>query len=215
MRGKGRVFFFDRTVPVDVKTHAVERSLALVAALGVPIHQPLEWPLPTGERPHGLDGAQHFVVMHPLARGAGKSLSEREVRDFCSGVSPVRVVIAGHQERAQEITDPGGNVLNLVNKTSLSELIWLMRQAAFVVSVDSGPMHIASALGRPLVSIHTWSDPRRVGPYRPDAWVLQGDHLSTVAELQQIGSGKRLETMQALGEFVREQLDQNFKETPR
>ena len=48
-----------------------------------------------------------------------------------------------------------------------------MRRAAWVVSVDSGPMHIASALSPRLLSLHTWSDPKRVGPYNPEAWVWQ------------------------------------------
>ena len=53
--------------------------------------------------------------------------------------------------------------MNLLNHTSLLQLVWLMRHARFTISVDSGPMHIASALNDRLISIHTWSDPRKVG----------------------------------------------------
>jgi len=43
--------------------------------------------------------------------------------------------------------------------------------------VDSGPMHLAAALGTPLLSIHTWSDPRSVGPFSEDAWIWQGGEI--------------------------------------
>jgi hypothetical protein len=44
-------------------------------------------------------------------------------------------------------------------------------------------MHIAAALTDNLLSIHTWTDPRRVGPYNPDAWVWKNGHLLRVSEL--------------------------------
>jgi ADP-heptose:LPS heptosyltransferase len=65
----------------------------------------------------------------------------------------------------------------LLGKTSLLELISLLRGASFVVSVDSGPMHLAAALEVPLLSIHTWSDPRLVGPYSENAWIWQGGEI--------------------------------------
>jgi ADP-heptose:LPS heptosyltransferase len=68
-------------------------------------------------------------------------------------------------------------VINLVNATTLLQLIGLLRRARFVVSVDSGPMHLASALRRPLLGLHTWSDPRKVGPYDPGAWVWKAGRI--------------------------------------
>ena len=53
-------------------------------------------------------------------------------------------------------------------------MIWLIGAAAFVVSVDSGPMHIAAAIKARMLSIHTWSDPRLVGPFSDEAWIWQG-----------------------------------------
>jgi ADP-heptose:LPS heptosyltransferase len=77
------------------------------------------------------------------------------------------VVIVGRTDEA--LGDLPANVTDLLNKTSLTELLWLLRHAAFVVSVDSGPMHVAAAATDHLLAIHTWSDPCRVGPYRPAA----------------------------------------------
>jgi ADP-heptose:LPS heptosyltransferase len=38
-------------------------------------------------------------------------------------------------------------------------------------------MHLAAAIGRPLLSIHTWSDPRKVGPFSENAWIWQGGEI--------------------------------------
>ena len=73
--------------------------------------------------------------------------------------------------------------MNLLNQTNIAQLIWLVRRAAFVVSVDSGPAHLAAALGRPMVAIHSWSDPRRVGPSRPDAWIWKNGRLVQARDL--------------------------------
>jgi heptosyltransferase I len=48
----------------------------------------------------------------------------------------------------------------------LRELVWLLDGAALVISVDTGPLHLARALGRPIVSLLGHYDPRRTGPYR-------------------------------------------------
>src|SRR5262249_24091552 len=61
---------------------------------------------------------------------------------------------------------------DLAGQTSLRELVALIRRAAICVTNDSGAMHLAVALGRPVVSVFGPTDPRRIGPYgRPDAAV--------------------------------------------
>jgi lipopolysaccharide heptosyltransferase I len=56
-------------------------------------------------------------------------------------------------------------VTNLAGRTSLKELIALLRAARLVVSNDTGPGHIAAALGTPLVLMFSWSNPARIAPY--------------------------------------------------
>lgn len=179
---EGARFFYDQRVSVKGVEHAVDRYLGLAAALGCERPAELEWPLPEGNAPaawtqapgsgaHGNDGAaEPFVVLHPFSRGQGKSLTPEQVTAFCRALAPRRVLLVGRSEAAVAALP---HVSDLLNRTSLAELIWLLRRADFVVSVDSGPMHMAAALSGRLVSIHTWSDPAKVGPYRPDAWVWQ------------------------------------------
>jgi ADP-heptose:LPS heptosyltransferase len=177
---EGARYLYDRTADVRGIAHAVDRYLAMVSVLGIDLAPPLEWPLPQGSAPAGFADAAPFVLLHPFSRGAGKSLTPTDVAAFCRALAPVPVVIAG---RSDEQVAPLDNITDLLNRTTLPELIWLIRKAAFTVSVDSGPMHIAAALTPRLLSIHTWSDPRKVGPYQPDAWVWKDGALFQMKNL--------------------------------
>ena len=65
-------------------------------------------------------------------------------------------------------------ITNLAGQTSLSELVALLRAAKLVVSNDTGPGHIAAALGMPLVLMFSWSNPARIAPYgRPECMVAR------------------------------------------
>jgi ADP-heptose:LPS heptosyltransferase len=174
------------TVPVSDKAHAVERYLALAAAVGATLPGPPVFDLPDGDRPAEQLPAEPFVLLHPFSRGKDKSLSPDAVAAFCRAVD-LPVVLVGRSE--EKLSDLPPNVTNLLNKTSLTELLWLLRHAAFVVSVDSGPMHLAAGVTDQLLAIHTWSDPCRVGPYRPGAHVWKArnffpalDPVSTSAQ---------------------------------
>lgn len=200
---EGARFFYDRVTDVRGVQHAVDRYLRLVAEVGAPVTSPLEWPLPTGSAPAGFAITEPFVLLHPFSRGAGKSLTTAQVREFCVELAPRRIVIAG---RAEERLGPMPNVTDLLNRTSLAELAWLIRRSAFVVSVDSGPMHIAAALTPELLSIHTWSDPAKVGPHRADAWVWSQGSIFRVRELNDPAARRLCGNIREAAAFVAAQL---------
>lgn len=63
--------------------------------------------------------------------------------------------------------------INLAGKTSLAQLAALLQRADLLISGDSGPMHIAGAVGTPLIAIHGPTDPALSGPVSPSATVLR------------------------------------------
>lgn len=201
---EGARYFYTTVADVRDQVHAVDRYRALVASLGIPIDGPPSWPLPEGRAPDGFAVTEPFVLLHPFARGVGKSLSVPDVAAFCQAIAPVRVVLAGRA--AASAVPNAGNVTLLVNRTTMSELIWLIRRATMVVSVDSGPMHIGAAVASRLVAIHTWSDPRKVGPYRDDAWIWQAGRLSTRRDRDQPQRHLPVPSLTALARWVREEL---------
>jgi ADP-heptose:LPS heptosyltransferase len=174
---EGAGFFYSRSVPVRKDEHAVNRYLRVLAALGVPIPDALDWAIPRGLRPEALTTNDPYIVLHPFSRGEGKSLTFEAIGTFIQAFrekSVLPIVLAG---APKPLPDFGPGVVDLLGKTSLTELIGLLRGASYVVSVDSGPMHLAAALGIPLLSIHTWSDPRLVGPFSKNSHIWQGGQI--------------------------------------
>jgi len=169
---EGARLLYHESAGVSQVRHAVDRYLRVLPLLGIPIPATPEFPLGSGTPVDEI--ATPFILLHPFARGAGKSLSAAHVTELCRLLPDRRIVIAGLGEAPAHLPP---NAIDLAGATSLSQLIWLIRQATAVISVDSGPMHIAAAAGAPLLSIHTWSDPRKVGPYSESAWILQGGEL--------------------------------------
>ena len=183
---EGARWWYDRVAPTPPGVpHAVDRYLRLtataLAAAGIdptlPPRELLTFRLPTGTVPVAWPAGMNepYVVLHPFARGAGKSLTAAQIEAFCRRLAPRQVVLVGRRD-GSGFAAPAG-VVDLLDQTTLLELIWALRGAAGIVSVDSGPSHLAAALDKPLVAIHTWSDPRRVGPYRDDAWVWKNGRL--------------------------------------
>lgn len=176
---EGSRLFYHHIARVDRRGHAVERYLELARLVGANRPEQLQFPLPTGDPLPRFDEHPDFVVLHPFARGRGKSMSERAIEEFCRALDSISVIVVGKSKLRLRAPD---NCVNLTNQTTLLQLVGLVRTARVTVSVDSGPMHIAAATGRKLVSIHTWTDPRRVGPYNPDAWIWRRGELLQIRD---------------------------------
>lgn len=174
-------WFYDRVAEVDRRSHPVERFLKLAECEGATVGDTLRCSVPSGDPLPRFDPHPPFVLLHPFARGQDKSLSNRVIEEFCRSLAPTRVIVVGQSRN--RINTPE-NCVDLTRQTSLLQLIWLIRVARFIVSVESGPMHIAAAVTGNLLSIHTWTDPRRIGPYNPDAWVWKHGKLLRVGELE-------------------------------
>jgi heptosyltransferase I len=179
----GASWLYDRVARVDRYGHPVERCLKLAECAGATIGESLRCSVPSGDPLPRFDAHPPFVLLHPFARGQDKSFSNTVIEEFCRSLAPTRVVVVGQSHRRINTPD---NCVDLTRQTSLLQLIWLIRVARFVVSVESGPMHIAAALTGNLLSIHTWTDPHRIGPYNPDAWVWKHGQLVRVGELETV-----------------------------
>lgn len=201
---EGSRLLYHQIAIVSSSDHAVDRYLKLAETGGADLSRPMRFPLPSGDALPRFDPFPPFVVLHPYSRGRRKSLSRSVIEEFCRSLSPIRVVLVGNT-RAK--LSPPENCVDLSNQTTLLQLIWLIRNASFVISVDSGPMHIAAAVTTSLISIHIWTDPRSVGPYNDAAWIWKNGKVLRVADLDSAGDfGKarpfRKEDVRGLAEIA-------------
>jgi ADP-heptose:LPS heptosyltransferase len=179
---EGAGWFHGEVVAVEAGGHAVDRYLAVPRALGVEVGDEVRFPLAAGSRPAGWPGGE-VIVVHPYSRGEGKSLGPESLRALLEALAPMPVVLVGVGPAGAGEGVWSGRVTNLVNQTSLGELIWCLREARWVISVDSGPMHMAAAVNANTIGLHTWTDPRKVGPYPPEAWVWKAGRICPRGEL--------------------------------
>jgi heptosyltransferase-1 len=178
---EGARLLIGKKAPISKDDHAVRRYLAVLDLIGIPRPDRPEFPLPEGELPAGFSTITPFVVLHPYSRGEGKSLTPVMVRAFIRGAGSVRVVMVG---RGASLENPPANATDWTNRTDLTGLIAILRAASFIVSTDSGPMHLAAALQpRRTLAIHLWSDPLKVGPCFPESMVWKNGRVATVAGL--------------------------------
>jgi heptosyltransferase-1 len=98
------------------------------------------------------------------------------------------VLIGSDRERAicDEIAGLAKGTVNLAGETTLPELAALIRRSTICVTNDSGPMHLAVALGRPVVAVFGPTDPVWAGPYHRDGAVLRTDLPCSPCYLRQL-----------------------------
>jgi heptosyltransferase-1 len=163
------LFYSDRVPTRSV--HRVDRNLELAAAAGAStaLHS---FPLPPG-RAEGELPAGAFVLASPLSGWRSKQwpldyyarLAER-----LRAEAGVPLVLNGPPAEHEALAGVPNTVLHL---SSIEGLIDATRRAAAVVGVDSGPLHVAAALGRPGVAIFGPTDPAQTGPYGGSFTVLR------------------------------------------
>lgn len=164
------------------------------AALALPKGEALELPLPgpflrvdeqarraTLER-LGLDRGRPAAVLCPGAEyGPAKRWPARYFAELAQGFAARGCAVwlvgsANDREIGAEIERAATGVCrNLCGETTLDEAIDLLASSAVVVSNDSGLMHIAAALGRPLVALYGSSSPAYTPPLSRSAQVLKLD----------------------------------------
>ncbi len=150
----------------------------------------------------------HRKKCWPAERFAG--LAVKITTQF--GLSVIATGTANERELIDDIKRVCNvDIVNLAGQTSLSELIALQRNAKLVVSNDTGPGHIAAALGVPLVMIFGLSNPIRVLPYGRGETVAAIQAFTRDATPYTNDQACRIDavTLEQVYEKVREQLSSN------
>ena len=159
------LFYTDRVSPHGI--HVVERACGLV---GHTLACPPEFPIPPG-RPEGELPEGTFVLASPLAGWRSKQWPLEHYASLARRLRNelgVPLVLNG---REAAHLPPIETAVSHVS--GIPGLIYATRRAAAVVGVDSGPLHIAAALGKSGVAIFGPTDPARNGPYGRSMRVLR------------------------------------------
>jgi len=146
--------------------HAVERNLDLAAAAGASSIL-RTFPLPPGE-PEGRLPNGDFVLASPLA-GWGAKQWPLEYYSKLAELLRQELGLPFVINASEPIRVEGADT----HVSGIPGLIHATRRAAAIVGVDSGPMHLAAALGKPGIALYGPTDPARHGPYGGTFTVLR------------------------------------------
>ena len=179
--------------------HAVDRYLNLGPILELDKgHADFSFPIPQSAnsrvdsllRQHHIDRADLVVMAPGTVWGTkhwGTEKFAKVAQHFLSQGFAV-VLIGTQRERnvCEEVADLAPGAVDLAGMTTLSELAALIRRAALNITNDSGPMHLAVALNRPVISIFGPTDPVWIGPYGRQHAVLHADLPCSPCYLRQL-----------------------------
>ncbi len=152
-------------------THVVEKNLYLAIAAGA-ASVVRAFPLPPGA-PEGALPEGDFVLAAPLAGWRSKQWPLERYAELAVRLRDelgIPLVLNGPPDAAAELAAVPGAVPHVCG---LAGLLYATRRATGIVGVDSGPVHLAAALGKPGVGIYGPTDPARNGPYGDGFTVLR------------------------------------------
>lgn len=168
---EGSSMFYTHRIKGGKDIHAVDRYLKVARFLGCdtfmvqfPFPLSFNFQLPT----FNVQLPDGYAVIIPGARWQTKKWPAKRFGELASRL-PVRFLIVGGRSDIETadivVKNSNGNAVSIAGSTGIKELIEVMRKAKFVVSNDSGPMHIAAALGVPVFAIFGPTNPKKTGPY--------------------------------------------------
>ena len=167
----------DRARERAATVHVIQKNLHLLEVLGIRASR-VEFPLVRVESRAleeirgRLDG-RPFALINPGAAWPNKRWPPQRFGEIASFLREVRelpsVVLwgPGEQALAQAVVQASGGAAHLGPATEIPDLVEVSRAAALIVSGDTGPLHIAAAVGTPVVALYGPTDPERNGPWDP------------------------------------------------
>jgi len=193
-REDGAALFYTEAV-IPVGRHVTELNYSLAERAGASRSSAPEYPLrvPAGgaasvrARLKELGVSGEYVVVAPGGSWRAKCWPADRYGELCRRLeneSRLRIVITlgpGEESLTNEVSRAAAPARPVAVKTAIEELMGLLSHARCVIAVDSGPLHLAAALGTPVVGLYGPTDPARNGPFVPGAMIVhkaQPDEIS-------------------------------------
>ena len=171
-------WFINQSVRSVPKLHQVDAFLEFARALDIPVGPPV-WDLPVSDQDTNWaqeilgDGPAILMISpcssHVLRNWAADRYAR--VADYAISELNMRVVLIGgpselELQTGRDIESTMSNsAQNLIGKDTITQSVALLKKATLVLSPDSGPAHLASAVGTPVLGLYAATPNKRSGPY--------------------------------------------------
>ncbi|WP_404341156.1 glycosyltransferase family 9 protein [Pseudoalteromonas mariniglutinosa] len=189
--------FINKRIAAQSQEHVLDGFKGFAKAIGVPDYQP-SWQMPVTEDTQRIAddllgetrlAGRIFVISPAASKEERNWLAQRYAKlaehAYLQGFS---VVITGGPTALevnlaeQIIASTDIPILNLVGKTSLKELLCVLKRASLVLAPDTGPAHMAVTVATPVIGLYAHSNPARTGPYLYQDYVVEVYHQNLLKQ---------------------------------
>jgi len=180
--------FTNRRIAAQPREHALDALFGFAQVLGVR-EKILRWdiPIPDAARAFAqqqLPGEQATLIISPCSSARVRNWRNWSAQRYAQVVDHaveqhgMRVLLTGgstplEREYGAQIMQLARHTpLNLIGQTNLKQLLALLQRGTVLISPDSGPAHMATCVGTPVIGLYATSNPLRTGPYLSQRWVV-------------------------------------------
>ncbi|MFA7632223.1 MAG: glycosyltransferase family 9 protein [Thiohalomonadaceae bacterium] len=197
------------------REHVLDSLYGFSDALGA-TRRVLSWGIPIPTKAHEyaeqlLPGQQATLLISPCASLAYRNWNAEgyaAVADYAIEQLGMRVVLSGgpsaiENQYAADISRHMHHPnTNLIGQTDLKQLLALIQRSSVLLAPDSGPAHLATAVGTPVIGLYACTNPDRARPYTSDKWVVNRYPAAVqqflATELESQPFGKRVRDARAM-----------------
>ncbi len=185
----GQWLFTNHKIPHRDNQHVIESFFGFTEALGI-AEQEYQWDIPvnltqqeinTSLNLEQLSANEPYVIISPCSSMAYRNWNSKAyaaVADIIQQQYNFPIILSGgasmiEKQMGDAITKQTKQpVINLIGKTNLKQLLALLQNAYCVISPDSGPAHMATAVNTPVIGLYACTNPDRARPYLSTQWTV-------------------------------------------
>ena len=176
----GQWLFSNNKIPYKPNQHVIDSFFGFTETLGIPQHE-YKWDIPVNPHTSKLNIEKNYIVISPCSSMAYRNWSSAyyaAIADIIQEKYKLQVILSGgHSDIEKEMGDAISSqvkhpVVNLIAKTNLKQLLSLLQNAHCLISPDSGPAHIATAVNTPVIGLYATTNPDRARPYLSNEWTV-------------------------------------------
>ncbi|SEL50498.1 heptosyltransferase I [Colwellia chukchiensis] len=203
---EGQWLFTNKKIAAQTQPHVLDGFMGFVKALGLEVAPP-QWQMPltdvdqlwasetlsagnlTGKPIAVISPAASKAERNWHAEGYSQTAQYLTARGFkvviCGGPSTMEKLLAEAIISRSDFSIGDNEILNLVGKTTLKQLLAVLNIAHLVIAPDTGPAHMAVTVGTPVVGLYAHSNPNRTGPYLYQQYVVSAYEAAIQQQYQQ------------------------------
>lgn len=177
--------FTNQKIKAYSHQHVMDSLFGFSEILGIKKHEPI-WDIPITVENHTsakklLGNISKYIIINPCSSKAYRNWHTQgytAIADYIKEKYHCSVVLTGgnsliEKKLGDKIVQSCTNTpLNLIGKTNLKELLSIIKGAECIISPDSGPAHMSTAMGTPVIGLYATTNPDRARPYLSSEWVV-------------------------------------------